>query len=196
MKQRIWLKKLMTARSILCQDDSLARRVYDQQLAMGWPGLSAEVRNICKQVGLEDLNVVMQDKDVIKEAVFYHNYKEMKEDMAKYRKLEDIRHEDFRYLPDYIVKEKSLEKVRLAYRIRTKMVNDVKANFKNSHSASMTCDWCDSGAEESQCHVMRCDGWEDERIGLDMSVMSDMVVFFQRILNKKSMKKKEGLLIG
>ena len=63
----------------------LTRQVYDQQLAMGWPGLSAEVRKICKQVGLEDLNIVMQDKEVLKEAVFYHNYKETKEDMAKCR---------------------------------------------------------------------------------------------------------------
>ena len=35
--------------------------------------------------------------------------------MEKSRKLEEIKHEDFRYLPDYIVKEKSIEKVRLAY---------------------------------------------------------------------------------
>ena len=75
------------------------------------------------------------------------------------------------------------------------MVNDIMTNFKNSHSASQTCDWCDSGAEESQCHVMRCDGWEKERMGLDMGVMSDMIVFFQRILKKKSEKKKEGLLL-
>ena len=58
MKQRIWLMKMMTARSILSQEDSLARRVYDQQRAMGWPGLSAEVSDICKQVGLEDMNKV------------------------------------------------------------------------------------------------------------------------------------------
>ena len=46
MKQRIWLMKMMTARSILSQEDNLARRVYNQQLAMGWPGLSAEVTYI------------------------------------------------------------------------------------------------------------------------------------------------------
>ena len=44
MKQRIWLQKLMTARSILCQDDSLARRVCHQQLAIGWPGLAADMQ--------------------------------------------------------------------------------------------------------------------------------------------------------
>ena len=196
IKQRVWIEKLMTARSILCQDDSLARQVYDQQLAMGWPGLSSEVRNICKQVGLEDLNVKMQDKEVLKEAVFYHNYMEMKDDMQKYKKLERIRHEDFRNIPEYIIREKSIEKVRLAYRIRTNMINDIKTNYKNSHISSLQCDWCDSGADESQCHVERCDGWEEERRGLDMGVLDDLVFFFQRILKRKSEKKKEGLLLG
>jgi hypothetical protein len=194
MKQRIWLQKLMTARSILCQEDSLARQVYDHQLAMGWPGLAAEVTRICDKVGIEDLNKVMLDKEKITEAVFYHDYKEKKEDMEKYKKLEDIKHEDFRYLPDYMLKEKSVDKVRLAYRIRSKMVNDIKSNFKNSHQSSLNCDWCDSGAVESQCHVTVCDGWEEERRGLNLGVMEDMVVFFQRILKRKSNKRKEGLL--
>ena len=43
---------------------------------------------------------------------------------------------------------------------------------------------------------MRCEGWEEERRGLDMGDMDDMVVFFERMLNRKSEKKKEGLLLG
>ena len=72
----------------------------------------------------------MLDKEEVNEAVFYHDYKEKKEDMEKYKKLEDIKHEDFWYLPDYMIKEKSVDKVRLARRIRIKMVNDIKSNFK------------------------------------------------------------------
>ena len=80
------------------------------------------------------------DKDEINEAVFYSNYKEMKQDLNKYKKLEDIRNEDFRSLPDYIVKEKSLDNVRMAYRIRSKMVKDIKVNYKNSYPAGLECD--------------------------------------------------------
>ena len=58
----------------------------------------------------------------------------MKEDMMKCKKLEEVRHNDFRCLPEYIAKEKSLEKVRIAYRVRTKMVSDIKQNFKNSYN--------------------------------------------------------------
>ena len=57
-----------------------------------WGGQGCQQKSgaYCKQVGLEDLNVKMQDKDVIEEAVFYHNYSEMKEDMLKYKKLDQI----------------------------------------------------------------------------------------------------------
>ena len=87
MKQRIWLQKLLTARSILLQEDSLAKQVYTEQLARGWPGLAREVNRICKEIGLKDINEVMSDKDEINEAVFYNNYKNVKEDMKSYKKL-------------------------------------------------------------------------------------------------------------
>ena len=48
--------------------------------------------------------------------------------------------------------------------------------------------------QESQCHVTLCKGWEEERRGLDLVHIMDMVEFFQRILKKKAKKKKEGLL--
>ena len=47
---------------------------------------------------------------------------------------------------------------------------------------------------ETQCHAMVCTGWSEERDGLDLAKMSDMVLFFQRILEEKGGKnKKEGL---
>ena len=87
------------------------------------------------------MNKVMLNKEEIDDAIFYQDYKEKKEDIEKSKKLKEIKHEDFRYLPDYFVKEKSIEKVRLAYRFRSKMVNDIKSNFKNSHKEGLQCDW-------------------------------------------------------
>ena len=84
-----------------------ARRIYSQQLARGWPGLAREVSKICKEIGIDDINEKMCDKEVVKEAVFYNNYSEMKDAVMKYRKLEEIRHNEF---PDYIANEKPLKK--------------------------------------------------------------------------------------
>ena len=194
MKQRIWKEKLLAANTILQQEDSLAKRMYLEQLTMGWPGLSTEVAEICKEVGLENINEMTINKKEIQDAVFYHNYGEIKEEMEKYRKLEEVKHGDFTKLPEYMIKEKSIERVRMAYRIRSRMVNDIKMNFKNSNKNNLQCEWCDSGEEESQCHVTQCSGWEEERRGLDLYVMEDLVTFFQRILKEKGEKRKEGLL--
>ena len=67
--------------------------------------------------------------------------------------------------------------------------NDIKENFKNSYS-DLTCDRCEAGSIESQSHAVMCSGWEDQRQGLELTKIEDMVVFFNRILKEKG--KKEG----
>ena len=42
--------------------ESLAHRVYLEQLAMGWPGLASEVEQICKQLNIENVNTTKQNK--------------------------------------------------------------------------------------------------------------------------------------
>ena len=94
MKQRIWMQKLLLARSILRKEKSLANEVYQQQMMRSWPGLSKEVEDICKIVGVANINKEEVTKEELKEAVFFHNYKEMKDDINKCEKLEDVKHED------------------------------------------------------------------------------------------------------
>ena len=126
--------------------------------------------------------------------MFFHNYKEMKDDINKCEKLEDVKHEDMRELPEYI-KEKGIEKSRMAFRVRTKMVKTIKMNFKNSHRQNLMCDRCDMGENETQCHAMTCRGWEQQRAGLDMSRLNDIVVFFTRILEDKDRRRTEQDLV-
>ena len=63
---------------------------------MGWPGLAKEATEICKQIGVADVNEENTTKNEIEDGIFYSNYKEMKEEMTKYEKLEEIKYEDFR----------------------------------------------------------------------------------------------------
>ena len=80
MRKRIQKQKLMLAKKISKEKENLAGAIYAEQVRMGWPGLADEVSRICKEVGLGDIN---ENGDVIKkdieEAIFYSNYKEMKE---------------------------------------------------------------------------------------------------------------------
>ena len=75
---------------------SLAKKIYNEQKEKGWPCLAKEVSEICQKVGLEDLNEHEVSKEKVNGEIFYHHYKEMKEDIFKMKKLEDIKNEDFR----------------------------------------------------------------------------------------------------
>ena len=74
------------------------------------------------------------------------------------------------------------------------MVNRRKMNFKGSFKPNLKCEKCELDEDETQCHAMICAGWADQRNGLDLAKMSDMIVFFRRILDERGGKKtEEGL---
>ena len=77
----------------------------------------------------------------------------------------------------------------MAFRIKSKMVQSIKMNFKGSHKENFSFDECESGSDDTQCYAMICNGWKEQREGLDLTVMSDMVIFFTRILEKKGVKR-------
>ena len=81
---------------------------------------------------------------------------------------------------------KAADKARLADRIRTKMIRNVKMNFKNLYKGNLKCDKCESGEEESQEHMMVCTGWEEERGSLDLTMMKDQVEFMMKVMRRKT----------
>ena len=108
----------------------------------------------------------------------------MKEELGTYEKLRTIKDEDFTKEQDYL-NERAIEKARTAYRIRTKMVQRVKMNFKNMNKGKLACDFYQA-EYETQAPVMECKRWEEERRGLDLYKMNDMVVFFTKVLKEKT----------
>ena len=185
MKIRIWKMKLMLVRRIKRQEGSLARAIFDEQVAMGWPGLAQEAEQICKEVGLENVNKKEVCKEEIEEAMFYGNQKLLKEEMEKYSKLDAVKGGDFRREQDYL-KENGIERARMAFRIRTRMVKKVKMNFKNEHRKNLRCENCDRNEEETQEHVMLCPAWEEERGSLDLTMMKDQVEFMMKVMRRKT----------
>ena len=184
MKIRIWKQKVMLARRIRGQEGSLAKAIFEEQVAMGWPGLAREVTEVCKAVGLEDVSRKSVTKEEVDEAMFYQNQKEMKDEMEKYEKLKEIKNEDFRMEQKYMM-EKGIERGRMAFRIRTRMVKKVKMNYKSMHRQNLKCENCELGAEETQEHLMVCPGWAEELGSLDTTTMEGKVEFFIRVMKKK-----------
>ena len=71
MKLRVWESKCLLLKQIQqLEETALARRVCQETYVKGWPGLQQEVEEICKEVGLTDLNKFNISKAQIKEAIF------------------------------------------------------------------------------------------------------------------------------
>ena len=102
-------------------EDSLASNIYREQLDMSRPGLAAEVEDICTKVGQDNISEKESSKEEIKEALLYKNYVDMKASMERYKKLDDIKNKDFKYVQKY-EENKFLDNARMAYRICCKMV--------------------------------------------------------------------------
>ena len=48
--------KLMMAKKIMTQETSLAKEIYEEQLKNNWPGLATKVKEICEEIGINNIN--------------------------------------------------------------------------------------------------------------------------------------------
>ena len=123
-----------------------------------------------------------------------HHYSETKEENMKMKKLDPIKHEDFREAKQYL-KDKSIENGRMAFRIRTQMSDKIPGNFKNKYKKEqekLKCSYCNLNQEMTQMHCL------DLRTDLDLKNINDLVKFFQRLLAERTKKDEEvtGLKTG
>ena len=187
MKLRIWKRKCMLIHHIKNMgEDTLARRIYLEQLEHGWPGLSKEVKLICEELGIEDVNFSSIEKNALRKvldnACKVRDEKELKLKMAK--KTENLKEEDCRR--KVYMDNKSLADVRSIFRIRTNMVEGFRDNFHNMHkNTSLNCVGC--GVEvDDQAHSMQCPAYDDLREGLDMGKDQDLIEFFRKVMDRRS----------
>ena len=68
MKYRVWQQKLLLLRRIQRQSqETLSRQILEAHQANQWPGLSAEVKDICLELGIPDINTNnMSERDIKK----------------------------------------------------------------------------------------------------------------------------------
>ena len=64
----------MMARKILSQERSLAKEIYTEQLKNDWPGLANEVKEICREIGIDNINEKEVTKEELDDAIYFHNY--------------------------------------------------------------------------------------------------------------------------
>ena len=190
MKWKVWEAKCLLLKQIQnLEDTALAKRVCLEADARNLPGLMQEVRQICHEIGINDINKSNVSNSQIKDAIFYSHYKEMKEELGNSSKLQDIQHEDYREIQSYF-KEKSIEDTRFSFRIRTKLLINIPGNCKNMYKNNKPGLKCSHCTEEvmTQVHCISCPGMTQMRDGLELDKIEDMVVYFRRILKAKDRK--------
>ena len=57
--------------------------MYEETEINGWPGLGQEVRDICQEIGIPDINKNYVSKIQIKRAIFRSHYSDMKTKIDK-----------------------------------------------------------------------------------------------------------------
>ena len=63
MELRVKKEKLMMTLHLRdLEEDSLTRRIYEDQVSMDHPGLAKEAKEICKELGIENTNVTRLSK--------------------------------------------------------------------------------------------------------------------------------------
>ena len=196
MKHRIWQYKLSLMKRIKAQStDTLSRKILEEQITHDWPGLSREVADICEQLNIPDIRHQDIKDGCFKKAIFEHHYLELKEKIAGSKKMEKHQNDDFRNVQGYMM-EKSIEKSRIAFKIRCEMIPEIKGNFKDRYrrkggEEALKCQECSTGEIESQSHCLVCPRWDTIRNGLELHKLDDMVIFFQKLLVER-LKKGPG----
>ena len=131
MQWRIWEEKcLLLLRIQNLEEGSLANVVYQEAEDHGWPGLGREVRQICKEIKIPDLNKHNMLKKDVQQAIRVSHYEDMMSQFESSRKLQDIKESDFTCLQPYF-NDKNLKNSRMKFKIRTKMLDKVPGNLKN-----------------------------------------------------------------
>ena len=188
MKWQIWENKLLLLASIKQQEEEvLAKEMLEQQLESDWPGLGREVTAICREVGLPDLCKEEVKTKEIQEAVYYHHLKELKKEIHRFKKLDNIKNEDFRGTQSYM-KHHSMEFCRMAFRLRTEMFR-CRANMPKLFGNVLWCHSCSTGPDdgpsggpapqESQRHLEQCVAYSHLRVGKDVELnFEDKVTYF------------------
>ena len=107
---------------------TLASQVLEEQVKNEWPGLAAEVREMCQELDLPD--ILLKDTDIelsdkgwkkmVNESIRKKNSDELKIKIGEYSKLESMKDEMGCEIKGYM-HTMTMHQARMHFRLRTKM---------------------------------------------------------------------------
>ena len=193
MKYRIYKEKCLLLQRIKKLDDkALAKEIHNEAMINNWPCLGSDVKIICEELRIPDINNIEVIKSVINNAIEQKQIKDINAEIDKLSKLQHIKDDNFRNVQDYF-HDKNIDIVRSKFKIRMQMVENIPGNFKNMYYGSKAlCRFCNIFL--TQEHVKECPGRYKLKLDLDMNKLDDLVIYFKRFLEDENNYKKSEKL--
>ena len=108
--------------------------------------------------------------------------------MKPYKKIniDELKHEDFELKP--YMKSLPVKEALVNFRLRGRVLHTIKTHFKSDKkftSELWTCEGCSSSLDTSHHILRQCASYEDLRQDLDLEKEKDIIIFFQRVLQRR-----------
>ena len=168
------------------EEDAVASRVARVADRAGYPGLVKEYKSLCDELQLPHPATMsaLSWKRKVKHAVMNANRSYLLDQIERnYQKLDyETLKQEFE-LKEY-VKNLCMHGGRMKFRIRAKMVKNVKFNFSSDpvySSQLWHCTHCDM--MDSQSHITKCESYKYLREGKDLSSDKDLVKYFSDVIS-------------
>ena len=188
MKLRIWKEKiLMIFHLKSLGEETLAKRVYKEQVAKGWPGLAKETKEICNLLGVEDCNKTEMTKKEYKK-LLDKAIESKDEEMIKMQaegKSKCLRIFQESYGRKKYFVEQTVSETREWFKCRFGM-QAFAGNYSNDRRFIKTNWLCRCGEREVEAHLARCQVYGDISARYnDLGKDSQLVDFFREVLERR-----------
>ena len=184
----VWREKLMLTLHVRCLDeDSLARRVYEEQKSNDWPGLVKEAQDICLKLKIECVTTTRLDakkyRQLVTEALHKENKIRLQKEASNKTKCVKILEE--KYGKKAYLTEKNIQNTRFQFKARFKMLPFAENYGSDKKFASN--EWlCKCRAsKESESHLLNgeCQVYGEIRKQFGSLDSEDQIIqFFSEVL--------------
>ena len=184
MRERISRRKLTFISHIRKSgNDTLVKKVFQEQQKNEWPGLIRECELLCNE--LEIPNISTHKEIILKKEIKSVTKEKAKNDiineMTSSSKMKDKINEKYE-MKEYF-QNKVISEVRTMFSVRSGMFK-CKMNYKNDRQFKRKlwfCGNCAIGAVDTLSHILVCEGFKSLREGKDISSDKDLVQYYQKV---------------
>ena len=183
------------------EEGSVARSIFEEEVQNSRPGLYQTCQEHLSSMGISDLKSIPKPyfKKVVKKYIFARNQKQLLDEIRKYKKLsyDQLSQETFERKPYFF--NQSLENARMCFRVATKLVPTILANFPSKYrrrGQSLTCPSCSTpvsselevGEQQmeplhSQSHILtECEAVRDIRDECEPQDDFSLAQFFKKVV--------------